>query len=200
MTTAGTDHVRALLGDVRDRSVLDLGCGDPEVARRAAGRARDYVGLAGDEFLAAAARAAVPATAEVRVADLDHWWGAGLGRFDVVVSVTAPQHVRNLARLLGTLHHHVAPGGRFVFLVDHPCATAGVAGYFAEGERTGLPAWAGRPAHHRSLETYLRDLRHCGFRLDEFSEGKPGEVGFDPPPAEPPHAPRWALFRCVRTP
>jgi hypothetical protein len=90
-----------------------------------------------------------------------------------------------------------------VFLVDHPVTTAGEEGYFAEGERSALPSWAGRPAYHRSLETYVRDLRYCGFRLDEFSEGKPGEVGFDDPDPDlvPPTAsPRWALFRCVRTP
>ncbi len=136
----------------------------------------------------------------MRTTDLDRWWGENLGTFDLVVSVTAPQHVRNLARLLETLHHHVVPGGRFVFQVDHPSTTAGPAGYFTDGARPELPTWAGRPAHHRSLETYLRDLRYCGFRLDEFSEGKPGEVGFRTPTAAPPHNPRWALFRCVRTP
>ncbi|WP_199443806.1 class I SAM-dependent methyltransferase [Umezawaea beigongshangensis] len=196
------DHVLALLGDVRDRAVLDLGCGDPLVVRRVAGGGpRTCVGLAADESLAAGARtAAHPHPVDVRTTDLDRWWGADLGRFDLVVSTTAPQHVRNLARLLETLHHHVEPGGRFVFRVDHPTATAGPAGYFADGERPDLPTWADRPAHHRSLETYLRALRHCGFRLDEFSEGKPGEVGFDDHPRAPLAAPRWALFRCVRTP
>ena len=195
----GADHLLALLGDVCDRSVLDLGCGDPRVLRRVAEAGpRTCVALAADASLAAEARAAAP-LADVRTTDLDRWWGAGLGRFDLVVSTAAPQHVRNLARLLETLHHHVESGGRFVFLVNHPAATAGEEGYFADGERPGLPAWAGRPAHHRSLETYLRDLRYCGFRLDEFSEGKPGEVGFgDGGPL--PAAPRWALFRCVRTP
>ncbi|MFD9739262.1 class I SAM-dependent methyltransferase [Umezawaea sp. NPDC059074] len=202
MTTTHDDeatHVLALLGDVRGRAVLDLGCGDQHVIRSVVGGGpAAHVGLAADDALAARARAA--GSFDVRAVDLDRWWGDGLGRFDLVVSSRAVQHVRNLARLLETLHHHVAPGGRLVLLVDHPAATAGPEGYFTDGERPGLPTWAGRPAHHRSLETYLRDLRHCGFRLDEFSEGNPGEVGFAERPAEPPTEPRWALFRCVRTP
>jgi cyclopropane fatty-acyl-phospholipid synthase-like methyltransferase len=190
------DHVLAFLGDVRDRRVLDLGCGDPRTARELVARGARYVGLAADGELADGVRAVA---GDVRVLDLDRWWGAGLGVFDLVVSATAPQHIRNLARLLETLHHHVSSGGRFVFHVAHPATTAGEAGYFAEGERPLLPAWAGRPAYHRSLETYLRELRYCGFRMDEFSEGKPGALGFTDESA-PPSAPRWALFRCVRTP
>jgi SAM-dependent methyltransferase len=194
------------LGDLRGRTILDLGCADPWVADRAlAAGARGYLGLAPTEELLAAAGRGLRAAGddatrgEVRLQNLDRWAGHDLGVFDVVGARRALQYVRNIARLLETVHHHVASGGRLVFSVDHPAMTAGrdLGDYFRAGERPELPRWAGLPAHHRSLEGYLRELRYCGFRLEEFAEGPPTPDDGDD---ATPWPPRWAVFSCVRTP
>lgn len=177
---------KAFLGDLRGRAVLDFGCAEPKVVSHAVASGAHYVGCAADEGIRAAATE-VAGGGEIQTRDLDRWSGHDAGQFDVVVSVGALLYVRNLARLLETWHHHVVPGGRLVFTVDHPFVTGGGDGthYFREGARPEYPRWAGRTAYHRTFESYVRELRYCGFQLLELTEGE---------------APRWTVFRCVRTP
>jgi len=179
--------VRAYLGDLRGRAVLDFGCAEPGVAAHAVASGAHYLGCAADDGSRAAASDA--GAGEIRVTDLDRWSGHDAGQFDVVVSSGALAYVRNLARLLETWHHHVVPGGRLVFTVDHPVAIGG-GRYFDEGVRQEYPRWAGRTAYHRTFESYVRELRYCGFRLLELTEGGTPETG----------APQWTAWRCVRTP
>jgi SAM-dependent methyltransferase len=188
--TDALSAVTAFLGDLRGRTVLDFGCAEHRVAEHVTTSGGRYLGVAADERLRlAAASAAETDPDDVRVADIDRWSGHDAGVYDVVVSVLAPQYVSNLARLLETLHHHVVSGGRLVFAVDHPFATAEPDGYFQDGPRPAAPQWTGRTANHRCFEAYLRELRYCGFRLTEFAEGPAGGTG-----------PLWAVFRCTRTP
>ncbi|MGW3967454.1 class I SAM-dependent methyltransferase [Amycolatopsis sp. NPDC005003] len=180
--------LEALLGAPRGRPVLDFGCADPAIAAHLARHGR-YVGLADGESSRAAVLAELDGhPADVRTTDLDRWAGHDLGTFDVVYAGT-PGHVGNLARVLETFHHHLVPAGRLVCALDHPLATAGTAGYFAEGPRPGHRRRGGRTAHHRRFETWIRELRYCGFQLTEAVEGPDGDDG----------AP-WLAFRCVRTP
>ncbi|MFD2472401.1 methyltransferase domain-containing protein [Amycolatopsis silviterrae] len=182
---------QAFLGPLRGRTLLDLGCADPGIARIAArGGVRGYHGLAPAGQLPAASAAAAPGTVELF--DPDRWSGRGSARYELVAAARILQHVRNLARLLETLHHLVSPGGRLVFSVDHPFARAG--NYFDEDEDAGAPAWCGLPRRHRTFSGYVRELSYCGFRVVELAEGV--RAGDDPSSGTP----RWTVFRCVRTP
>jgi len=179
--------LKAYLGDLRGRAVLDFGCAEPRVVTHAVTSGAHYTGYAADDGISSSARQA--GAGEVKVTDLDRWSGHDAGQFDVVVSSGALAYVRNLARLLETWHHHVVPGGRLVFTVDHPAATGGVR-YFDEGPREEYPRWAGRTAYHRTFESYVRELRYCGFQLLELAEGGTPDPG----------TPQWTAWRCVRTP
>ncbi|MEV5826880.1 methyltransferase domain-containing protein [Spirillospora sp. NPDC052242] len=178
---------RAFLGDPRG-AVLDLGCTVPELRHWAPDGGAAYTG--------------------VPLADLEHWSGAGLGTFDLVVSWMALHRVRNIARLLETARHHTAVDGRLVLAVPHPLVTAaprpspdgesGAAaddgarrGYLDEGERT----WDGATIWHRTLEGYLYELRVCGFALVELSEGRPMRGAPDGGTGPVPHR---VMFRCRR--
>ncbi|WP_026416694.1 hypothetical protein [Actinomadura oligospora] len=148
---AGT--FRAFLGRARDARVLELG--GTSLERWAAhGRASAYRTLPED--------------------DLDGWSGHADGTFDLVASWMAVQRTRNLARLLGTVHHHLRPAGRLVLAVPHPLATAaagdGPPAYFREGERKA----GGELVRHRTMASYLNELSLCGFQLVELSEGGSG--------------------------
>jgi SAM-dependent methyltransferase len=160
---ADLDAAVALLGDVAGRSVVDLGCTAPALGRRLLDEgAGGYAGLARDDAALAAAADELRGTpAELTAQDLDRWSGVGLGRFDAAVSLRALGRVRNLARLFDTLFHHLRPGGRLVFSVRHPVATAGAGrGYLDEDPAAG----------HRRFDTYVRELRYSGFGLDELAE------------------------------
>ncbi|SBT43093.1 class I SAM-dependent methyltransferase [Micromonospora auratinigra] len=202
----------AFLGDLRGRAVLDVGCGDPALtAHVLRSGAHSYAGVAPDEERADAVRRLLdPGVGHVQVRDLNRWSGRDDSpRVDVVLSRYALHQVRNLPRLLAAVQHDLVPGGRLVFSVPHPMATAVVgsahgrgwlrtADYFREGERPATDALPGPPPVHRTLETYLRELRLCGLRLDEFSEGLAG-MDHSAGPCGPGDGPRWAVFRCVRT-
>ena len=162
-----------MLGDVHGRSVLDIGCQDPDLARFVlAGQPRGYLGLATGEDQA---EQLTGTAAQVRVQDLGRWSGAGDGVFDLAIAAMTLHRVRNLARLLETLHRHAVSGGRLVFSVDLPLATAQVSGYFEEGERLA-PDVNGRTSviWHRTLGSYVHELRYCGFQLAELSESRTG--------------------------
>lgn len=203
--------VVAFLGDLRGRAVLDVGCGDPVLTAHALrSGVHSYVGVAQDEETADGVRRLLGRdVGHVQVRDLNRWSGRGDSpRVDVVVSRHVLHRVRNLPRLLAAVQHDLVPGGRLVFSVPHPMATAVVgsahgrgwlrtADYFREGERPVTAAFPGGPPWHRTVETYLRELRLCGLRLDEFSEGL-AEMDHTAGPTGPGDGPRWAVFRCVR--
>ncbi|RFU42299.1 methyltransferase domain-containing protein [Actinomadura logoneensis] len=153
---------RALLGPARGVRVLELG-GASLAGWAADGGAADY--------------RALPA------AELDGWSGHADGTYDLVASWMAVQRTRNLARLLGTVHHHLRPGGRLVLAVPHPVATAaadgGPAAYFREGERKA----GGEVVRHRTLQSYSTELRLAGFELVELAEARSDTDG---PPGERP--------------
>ncbi|GAA2704335.1 class I SAM-dependent methyltransferase [Micromonospora olivasterospora] len=201
----------AFLGDLGGRAVLDVGCTDPGLVGYALRKgALSYTGVAADEETARPVRRLItPDVGELRVRDLNAWSGRDdATRVDVVVSRQALHRVRNLPRLLAAVHHDLVPGGRLVFSVPHPMVTAAVgsahgrgwlrtADYFREGERPVTPALPGGVPWHRTMETYLRELRLCGLRLDEFAEGLAG-MDHTAGPTGPGDGPRWAVFRCVR--
>lgn len=201
----------AFLGDLRGRAVLDIGCGDPALTGHALrSGVLSYTGVAPDEGTADGVRPLLdPGIGHLRVRDLNAWSGRDDStRVDVVVSRRALHRVRNLPRLLAAVQHDLVPGGRLVFSVPHPLVTAAVGGghgrgwlrtadYFREGERPVSDALPGGAPWHRTLETYLRELRLCGLRLDEFAEGLTG-MDHTAGPTGPGDGPRWALFRCLR--
>lgn len=181
----------AFLGDPRGLTVLDVASRDLSLPRQIVRRgAADVTGLV-DESAVWAASARPPARyAEIQLRTLDGWAGGGLGRFDAAVSHQAFAGVRNLRRLLSTLHHHLRPQGLLVFSVPHPLKTAGRGPYLDEDVRT-----RGRAVLHRTFETYLKDLRMCGFAVDELSEGLESPDGRCFGGAREPEA---AVFKCVR--
>jgi hypothetical protein len=127
---------------------------------------------------------------EVLRRSIDAWAGGGAGRFDAAVSHRAFAEVRNLRRLLSTVHHHLRREGRLVFSVPHPQTTAPPQAYF--DEETSPPR--GTLVRHRTFETYVRDLWTCGFALEELSEGLADHGGG----RSPAKSPEWVAFRCAR--
>ncbi|WP_051222612.1 class I SAM-dependent methyltransferase [Conexibacter woesei] len=115
-----------LLGDVRGRSVLDLGAGAGALAVELVARgAGPVVGVDVSPEMVAVARArAVGATFVVGdVAD-----GAlrafADGAFDLVAASLMMHYVRDWEPVLGELARVLAPGGRIVFSTHHPEMTA----------------------------------------------------------------------------
>jgi SAM-dependent methyltransferase len=114
------------------------------------------------------------------------------GSFDVVLSSLALHYVADYAALDRKVHDWLAPGGSFVFSVEHPVYTAQgsqdwcysadgeirhfpVDHYFSEGPRRTV--FLGEPVvkYHRTLTTCLGALMDAGFLLRKVVEPTPPE-------------------------
>lgn len=107
-----------LLGDVRGRSVLDLGCGhgDLAVLLAQAGARVTAVDRSAAAILAARRQAAfngVPGIRFVQAGALD---AGALGRFDLVTGRYILHHIEPFGDFVPLLRAALAPGGRAVFI------------------------------------------------------------------------------------
>ena len=178
----------ALLGDVTDKRILDLGCGDAAFGcdLLAAG-AGAYHGVDGSANMIAAARHNLAGTAGT----VDHCgleqWPYPESRFDRVVSRLALHYLPDLEALFRKVWRALVPGGQLVYSVEHPVLTAFdnacddgaqlsqwvVDNYFVTGER--VTAWLGGRVvkYHRSIEDHVGALQEAGFASRGLRESRP---------------------------
>jgi SAM-dependent methyltransferase len=182
--------MRALLPDLRGRTVLDLGCGYGWFCRWAAGQgAAAVVGIDVSEKMLARARseAADPPITYIR-ADLERL-AVPDRPFDLVYSSLALHYVEDLVGLMAKVHAALAPGGSLVFSVEHPIFMAPtrpgwvtdpdgrktwpVDAYLVEGPRRTDWLVAGVIKHHRTIGTILNLLIRQGFVIAHVEEWGP---------------------------
>lgn len=112
----------AMVGDVAGARLLDLGCGTGYFAREMAARGAQVIGVDLSPKQIDHARATGPAAIDYRVMDAAAIGDAfGPARFDVVTSCMAVQDMPAPGRVLAAIAHVLAPGGRAVISIEHPC-------------------------------------------------------------------------------
>lgn len=181
--------LQSMLSDLQGRRVVDLGCGFGWFCRwaREAGAA-SVQGLDVSENMLARARETTSDSAIIYArADLERL-DLAEGAFDLVYSSLALHYIENLRGLFERVHCGLAPGGRFVFSVEHPMYTAPakpgwthdpdgrltwpVNRYSEEGARSTDWLAKGVIKQHRTLASYVNLLIESGFtlaRLEEWS-------------------------------
>lgn len=181
-----------LTGDLRDRRILDLGCGAATFGRYALTQGcLSYVGLEASRNMAAAAHQTLAATTgRVEHIAMESWTYPEAA-FDLVVSSLALHYVAELGTVLGLVHRTLIPGGRLVFSVEHPVITSCARGwrtprrqdwivddYFVIGPRP--TSWlAGEVIrHHRTVEGYFSAMQEAGLAVDRLRESHPRREWF----------------------
>ena len=109
------------------RLVLDVGCGEGQVARRLAAAGVEVLGVdpSGSQIAAASARGGGPRYARAdatRLPVADH-------RVDAVLACLAFEHVDDLPGAVGEIARVLVPGGRLLLLVGHPLLQAPGSGW-----------------------------------------------------------------------
>lgn len=182
---------RALLPDLRGKRVLDLGCGFGWHCRYAREQqAHSVVGVDLSEKMLERARAYTsdPAIEYRRVAIEDVDFPAD--SFDVALSSLALHYVERFDHVCRQAQRCLAPGGSFVFSVEHPIFTALAAQdwyYGSHGERLHWPVdhyleegqrqaqFLGHEVikYHRTVATYINALLDANFTLTRLVEPQP---------------------------
>jgi ubiquinone/menaquinone biosynthesis C-methylase UbiE len=185
--------VRALLPDLRGRTVLDLGCGFGWFCRWARENgAASVLGTDVSEKMLARARETTPdAAIAYAQADMERL-ELPPASFDLAYSSLALHYIANLDGLLKEVHRSLVQGGSLVFSVEHPLYTAptdpswfvNAAGsrvwpvdrYLDEGPRSTNWLAPGVIKQHRTLASYLNLLLRSGFTLSHIEEWGPTEA------------------------
>lgn len=177
-----------LLGDFRERTILDLGCGDGrfgvELIARGCG---SYTGVEASKRMVSAAQEPLASAGGVLHHASIETWTYPQAKFDLVVSRLALHYVENITQIFGWVHHTLKSGGRFVFSVEHPVITSDnsaavgsgvrqnwiVDDYFVAGRRD--VQWMGSQVtkYHRTIENYFTGLQRANFTVEQLREPQP---------------------------
>lgn len=201
LSAAGEWHeLERLLPDFTGKRVLDIGCGfgwHCEYAARHGAKAVLGIDLSENMLAVAREKTLSPIVTYRRMAmeDMDF----PPGSFDVALSSLAFHYTPDFAGLCGQVYRLLAPGGAFVFSVEHPVFTAQgtqdwmydpqgaplcwpVDRYFDQGPRQAVFLGQTITKYHQTLTTYLRSLLKAGFSLRDFVEPQPSPEMLDSDP------------------
>ncbi|MFJ5158848.1 class I SAM-dependent methyltransferase [Pantoea sp. NPDC088449] len=191
--------LRAMLPDLLDKHILDLGCGYGWFCRYAQQQgARDVLGLdVSEKMLEKAAKMTQGAGIRYQRADLETLQLSET--FDLAYSSLALHYLINIDALFATLFNALAPDGMLVFSCEHPIYTAPtqqqwilddkqqrswpVNHYQQEGERISNWFADGVKKQHRKLATWVNALIGAGFEIVHLDEWGPSDEQLQQNPA-----------------
>ncbi len=187
-------HVlKALLPDLREKTVLDLGCGFGWHCRYArAQQAKSVIGvdLSEKTLQKAQEKTNDPFITYLKKPIEDIHFSAS--QFDVIISSLAIHYVQSFEALYKKLYAYLKPNGSFIFSVEHPLFTSrheqnwyfdkdgnrlhwAVDHYQTEGIRETSFLTQNVIKYHRTLSTYINVLIQAGFRVSAVEEPMPSE-------------------------
>lgn len=196
-------RINPLLPEVRDKHVLDLGCGSGWFCRWAASQgAKSVVGIdLSDNMLERArefSREEGSRSIEYRRADIEKLsFGADEeNKYGLVFSSLTLHYLHDINRLMTKLNRILKPGGYVVFNVEHPIYTAPheteikrdtTSGerfwkfnhYHQEGERISDWMVPGVKKQHRTITTYVESILQADLDVSGFVEFIPTKEELD---------------------
>ncbi len=177
-----------LLGDVKNKTILDLGCGDAKFGVELLGQGcASYLGLEpSSKMLEFAKRNLVNTNGNAEQGTIETW-SYPSEQFDVVVSRLVLHYVEHLDEAFRNIYKTLKPNGCFIFSVLHPVITSYdtprekgevrtnwiVDDYFKQSSRQVRLRNDYVTQYHRTLETTLMSLQEAGFVFEQLREGCP---------------------------
>lgn len=170
------------------RRVLDIGCGEGQLARRAAAAGAEVVGVdpVAAQVRLATARGGGPSYLMGEAVRLPF----GSGRFDAVIACLVFEHLEEPDDAIAEVARVLAPGGRFLFMLNHPLLQAPGSGWVDDHIleeqywRVGsyltdsvvdeeMEPGVVLPFVHRPLSRYVNAMAAQGLLIDRMIEPPP---------------------------
>lgn len=191
---AGEWHIlKELIPDLKDKNLLDLGCGFGWHCRYAREQqAKTVIGVDISEKMIQRAREMTndPLILYIKasIEDIDF----SNSQFDVVISSLAFHYIKSFKSVCEKVFDCLKPGGSFVFSVEHPIFTSRseqdwyydelgnrlhwpVDNYQIEGIRETTFLNENVTKYHRTISTYINDLIDTGFSIRTVKESVPSD-------------------------
>lgn len=183
-----------LAGDLTNRRILDLGCGDASFGREALRNGcQSYVGVEGSRNMVEAAQQRLAGTGGTVVLAAVEDWVYPAEAFDLVISRLVLHYIEGVDAVLRKIFRTLVGGGQIVFSVEHPVITSSdrawqgiglrqdwvVDNYFNTGQR--ITPWLGNQVikYHRTVENYFAAMHRAGFGVDSVREAEPDRARFE---------------------
>lgn len=200
LSAAGEWHrLKPLFPSLREKTVLDLGCGYGwHCAFAAKQGAVGVLGLDSSiKMIEEAKKRNAGKQIEYRVCEIEEYEYPEC-MWDCVVSNLALHYIEDIEKIFQMVHRTLKPKGVFLFNMEHPVFTAGVgqdwiyteAGepqywpvdrYFIPGERNTHFLGCSVVKQHHTLTQILMGLLNNGFALEAVVEAEPPEEMMDVP-------------------
>jgi SAM-dependent methyltransferase len=182
-----------LLGNVKNKTILDLGCGDARFGLELLEKGcTSYLGIEPSTKMLELAKQNLNTKGSVEQSTVEAW-SYPAEQFDLVVSRLALHYVEDLDEAFRNIHKTLKPEGRFVFSMVHPVITSSdksrennalrtswiVDDYFKQGPRRVRLQNDYVTQYHRTLETIFMSSQKAGFVFEGLREGCPKSENFE---------------------
>ena len=209
----------SMLPDLREKSVLDLGCGYGENCMEFVQRgASNVVGI---DISAKMLEVAKQDHADANISYI-HMSMEDIGKlqqsFDVILSSLAVHYIKDFPALCRDVYNLLNPNGCFIFSQEHPLNTCFTEGtrwtkdengqvlhantymYGEDGERRSLWFIDGVVKYHRTFSTIVNALADAGFVVKRCCEPIPNVSMIEKYPAyaRDVHKPDFLFIKAVR--
>ncbi|MCG2700078.1 class I SAM-dependent methyltransferase [Candidatus Parcubacteria bacterium] len=180
----GTNRVIKILGNVKNKSILDLGCGNGKVARILAKKGAKVVAVDKvREQIEHAKTITKDKNIEYFVGDLSSIGKIIVGeKFDIVLSMMAHLYLpeKDFKKSFKIISSYLKNNGRFIYLNIHPCRILlnnNKVDYFKTNFlKVKLPTLSGKPFKtsyfNHSLELVLNSIFEAGLAVKKIYEPK----------------------------
>ena len=205
-----------LLGDVKGKKILDVGCGPGVYASLLTEKGAVIHGMDISKELIGIAKKEAP-TAELLVGDATRLPYKN-SEFDMVTAIHVLYHLKSWDQLLKETHAVLKKGGIFIFFICNPFAQKleqqkwffkrfrVVKDYFDEGEKYTLMGLKKKKVkmveYHKTFSTIIKLLIKSGFEIIDYEDCKPLEEARELFPTEYkrwlnyPYICGWKLRKC----
>lgn len=198
--------VQSLIPDIKDKKVLDAGCGPGVYAEWMIGKGAVVTGIDSSEKLIAYARKRNGDKVEFHHANMENQLSfLQDDSFDGILCALAISYIKDHSRLFREFNRILRPNGWFVLSTEHPFSAYkffNIENYFdtkqVSGEWNGFGKKVMMPSYYHSFNSIANALTDNGFIIDKILEPKPTDDFKKVDPAHYEKLMKFPLFICIR--